>query len=201
MHNEPTPGNPVPPEPHGQQPSTANDFADTIDSAGGGLKAKWSSLETPVQIGLAVGAAVVGLVFVRYALPALLAAVGVGALIAVLFIPYWLPTIIAFFRGHPNKAVIALVNFFFGWTFVGWFISLFWALTDPVQGGGQSVIVNVTNTANAGGATINQGQPAAGQAPPQQYRVGDVVNGYRFDGVNWLPEGGPQQAPPAPPDS
>ncbi|MEL6982942.1 MAG: superinfection immunity protein, partial [Actinomycetota bacterium] len=178
-------------------PPQAN-LTDSVESAGSGLRAKWASLEVPIQIGVVVGTVIVIAAFARFVLPAMLAAIGVGAVIAVLFIPYWLPTIVAFFRGHPNKAVIALVNFFFGWTFIGWFISLFWALTDPVVAGGQPVIVTVNNTANAGGATVSQNQPGPPNTP-QQYRVGDVVNGHRFDGANWVPEGGTYQAPPPPP--
>lgn len=209
MQQHPPEHNPFQPGQPGAQPPAPADFSDTIETASGGLKAKWQSFELPIQIGLVIGAVVVFGAFARYILPAMLAAMGAAAVIAVLFVPYWLPTIIAFFRGHPNKAVIALVNFFFGWTFIGWFICLFWALTNPVANGGQSVIVNVSNSAVAGGPPQYMAQPVVGYGQPQpappamgqgpQYRVGDVVNGYRFDGTNWVPEPGPQQAPPPPP--
>ncbi len=42
---------------------------------------------------------------------------------------YFLPSIIAFNRGHINKVVILILNLFLGWTLVGWIISLIWALT------------------------------------------------------------------------
>jgi hypothetical protein len=42
---------------------------------------------------------------------------------------YFLPTIIARTRGHPNSAPIGIINFFFGWTFLGWFIALVWSAT------------------------------------------------------------------------
>jgi hypothetical protein len=42
---------------------------------------------------------------------------------------FLLPTIIAFVRGH-NTLAIFLLNFFFGWTVIGWFWALIWAVTD-----------------------------------------------------------------------
>jgi|KBSMisStandDraft_5_1062788.scaffolds.fasta_scaffold1972818_1 hypothetical protein len=43
---------------------------------------------------------------------------------------YFLPTIIAMVREHNNASSIALTNFFFGWTVVGWVVSLVWAFSD-----------------------------------------------------------------------
>lgn len=40
---------------------------------------------------------------------------------------YMLPTIEAKLRGHTNIASIALVNFFLGWTMLGWVAALVWA--------------------------------------------------------------------------
>lgn len=42
---------------------------------------------------------------------------------------FFLPTIIAVARGH-NALAIFLLNFFFGWTVIGWFWALIWAVTD-----------------------------------------------------------------------
>ena len=53
--------------------------------------------------------------------------VGLAFSLALLF----LPTIVAKSRNHPNTLPIFLVNLFFGWTFVGWVISLLWACTRP----------------------------------------------------------------------
>jgi hypothetical protein len=39
----------------------------------------------------------------------------------------FLPTVIARSRSHPNAGAIFLVNLFFGWTFIGWIVSLVWA--------------------------------------------------------------------------
>jgi hypothetical protein len=43
---------------------------------------------------------------------------------------YWLPTIIALFRQSDARPGIALLNFFFGWTFLGWVAALVWASTS-----------------------------------------------------------------------
>ena len=52
---------------------------------------------------------------------------------------YFLPSIIAFARKRPNAAAIFVLNFFLGWSLIGWVVSLVWALTvDPVP---QQIIV------------------------------------------------------------
>jgi hypothetical protein len=54
-----------------------------------------------------------------------------GMTIAVLcLIPYFLPTIVAAMRSHPSVGGIFVVNFFFGWTFIGWILCLIWAASD-----------------------------------------------------------------------
>ena len=40
-----------------------------------------------------------------------------------------LPTVIAAVRGHPNVMPIAIVNFFFGWTVIGYVVCLAWSFT------------------------------------------------------------------------
>lgn len=49
---------------------------------------------------------------------------------------YFLPSIIAFSRGHKLAVTTLMVNFFFGWTLLGWVIALVWACAhfdDPRQ--------------------------------------------------------------------
>ena len=48
-------------------------------------------------------------------------------LLAVAF--YFLPTIIAFYRDKRNTGAIFALNFFLGFTLIGWVIALVWALT------------------------------------------------------------------------
>ncbi len=42
---------------------------------------------------------------------------------------YFVPTLIAFLRRHHNRNAIFVLNFFLGWSFIGWVVSLSWALT------------------------------------------------------------------------
>jgi hypothetical protein len=42
---------------------------------------------------------------------------------------YFLPTLVATSRGHPNRAAIFALNFLLGWTFLGWVVALVWSLT------------------------------------------------------------------------
>jgi hypothetical protein len=49
--------------------------------------------------------------------------------VALLALLYFLPTIVAANRGH-GIALVLLLNLFFGWTVIGWFILLVWALVS-----------------------------------------------------------------------
>ncbi|GAC1650785.1 MAG: hypothetical protein NVS9B15_10560 [Acidobacteriaceae bacterium] len=46
---------------------------------------------------------------------------------------YFLPAIIASKRSHPSFTAIMLVNFFLGWTFIGWIVCFVWALSGDHQ--------------------------------------------------------------------
>ena len=48
-----------------------------------------------------------------------------GTIFVVLF---FFPTFIAFWRGHPNRWLIFLINAVFGATVIGWFGTLIWSL-------------------------------------------------------------------------
>lgn len=41
---------------------------------------------------------------------------------------YFLPSILADRKGRRNVLMLALLNALFGWTVVGWFAALYWAL-------------------------------------------------------------------------
>jgi hypothetical protein len=154
-----------------------------------GLKGKWDSADVAVKVGVAAVAAVVAAVFALKILPFLIAGLGIGAFLAILFVPYWAPTIIAFARKHPSRGAVLALNFFLGWTFVGWIVSLVWALSDNTGRAPQSVIIQNTVNATAGAVTP--------PPPPMQYQIGDVVNGHRFDGAVWTPVP-PSSAPASP---
>jgi Na+/H+-dicarboxylate symporter len=52
--------------------------------------------------------------------------------LTILFVMYWLPTIIAIVRRTPSALGVAAINFFLGWTVIGWFVALIFALaTSP----------------------------------------------------------------------
>lgn len=50
-------------------------------------------------------------------------------LLGLILFSYFLPTIIELCNGHPHKAGIILLNFFLGWTLVGWVVALVWAVS------------------------------------------------------------------------
>lgn len=41
---------------------------------------------------------------------------------------YFLPLIVALHRGHSNALGIGLLNFFLGWTLLGWVGALIWSV-------------------------------------------------------------------------
>ena len=43
------------------------------------------------------------------------------------FVLYFLPTLVALLREKHDKLSIFLVNFFLGWSLIGWFVALIWA--------------------------------------------------------------------------
>lgn len=46
---------------------------------------------------------------------------------------YMFPSLIAEKRGHKNKNSIAIINFFFGWTFFFWVVCLAWSFSSNVR--------------------------------------------------------------------
>jgi Superinfection immunity protein len=41
---------------------------------------------------------------------------------------YFLPAIVAWWRGHSNTVPIFVATLFYGWTGIGWIVALIWAL-------------------------------------------------------------------------
>jgi hypothetical protein len=52
-----------------------------------------------------------------------------AAIIGILFALYFLPAFIASKRKHKNKDPIFIINLFFGWTLIGWVACLAWSLS------------------------------------------------------------------------
>lgn len=49
--------------------------------------------------------------------------------IALVLAIYFVPTMVALKRGHPQRVAISLLNLLLGWTFVGWVAALVWSAT------------------------------------------------------------------------
>lgn len=59
------------------------------------------------------------------------AGVGLGVIVCISGVGFLLTLIpigLALVRGHPDTVAIALVSLIFGWTCIGWFIALIWAV-------------------------------------------------------------------------
>jgi hypothetical protein len=54
-------------------------------------------------------------------------------MLAMFFILYWAPWVVAKVRRHNDSGAIFVVNFFFGWTGIGWIIALVWAMTGNIH--------------------------------------------------------------------
>ena len=52
--------------------------------------------------------------------------------LVILTILYFVPTLVAMKRKHPQAVPIFALNFFLGWTGFGWIGSLVWSLTRQV---------------------------------------------------------------------
>lgn len=55
-------------------------------------------------------------------------ALGAFAVVFVIVPLYFLPSIIAYARGHKNLTALFCLNLFLGWVLVGWVVSLVWAI-------------------------------------------------------------------------
>lgn len=62
-----------------------------------------------------------------------IASVGGLGLLVVIVLAYFLPAVIAFSRGVPNKGSVLVLNLFLGWTLVGWVVALAMAARSHQQ--------------------------------------------------------------------
>jgi predicted membrane channel-forming protein YqfA (hemolysin III family) len=49
--------------------------------------------------------------------------------IGLLLAAYFIPTLIAAMRGHPQVIAIAVLSIALGWTLLGWIVALVWSVT------------------------------------------------------------------------
>lgn len=68
-----------------------------------------------------------------------LAGISLATLI-IFLIFYFLPSIIALFRGKSNSFAIIILNIFLGWTFIGWVVALVWSFTSDQKN--NTVVIN-----------------------------------------------------------
>jgi hypothetical protein len=50
---------------------------------------------------------------------------------SILFVAYFVPTIVAWVRKHAKRTSIFTVNVLLGWTIIGWIIAFGWAFGGP----------------------------------------------------------------------
>jgi hypothetical protein len=55
------------------------------------------------------------------------------AIYMVSFLVYFLPFIIARWRGHPRSVLLGFLDLLLGWTVVAWIVCLVWALCDQCK--------------------------------------------------------------------
>ena len=48
------------------------------------------------------------------------------------FVMYFLPSVVALARSKRDITAIVLLNFFLGWTMIGWVVALVWAVKTDV---------------------------------------------------------------------
>jgi hypothetical protein len=82
-------------------------------------------------------------------------------IVVVCILIYFVPTFIAVLRSHHNTAPIAIVNFFFGWTALGYVICLAWAFSATNRN------INVT---------LQHTQVPYGAAPPARVPPSDTTD-------------------------
>jgi Superinfection immunity protein/Protein of unknown function (DUF2510) len=105
--------------------------------------------------------------------------------LTVLTVGYLLPWAIAASRGRSNQAAIGLLNFFLGWTFIGWVASLVMACqSHQVLGQGGNATVIVAAHLPAAAMPPARSGPAAGwypspAGPGQQYWDGQAWTEHR----------------------
>jgi hypothetical protein len=62
-----------------------------------------------------------------------------------LLLLYFIPSIVAFSNKKSNTTAILILNFFLGWSFIGWIIALVWAVSKDNKP--QNIVI--TNNTNA----------------------------------------------------
>ena len=93
---------------------------------------------------------------------------------------YFLPSIVAFARNKRDTAAIVLLNFFLGWTMIGWVVALVWAVKTDVSDG----------------SAVSSSVSASVARKPASYASSDFVSDDEL-----LAPACSRQNPPPPPDA
>ncbi len=94
---------------------------------------------------------------------------GIGTIIVIgaIFCIYMIPTILAYNRKVTNVGSVFVINFFLGWTFVGWIVALAMAVrsTIPVVGLNQVTVVTGSGVGEGDMSRPSSQQPNSFYAP------------------------------------
>ena len=52
-------------------------------------------------------------------------------IMVLLWLVYFIPSVLAFWRVHHSKVAILTLNILLGWSGIGWIVALVWALAYP----------------------------------------------------------------------
>jgi hypothetical protein len=74
---------------------------------------------------------------------------------------YFIPTIIASGRSHPNAVAICVLNLVGGWTAIGWVAALVWSFTTPAKPAASAAVL----------APVSDSEP---QIDPVAIRIGQL---------------------------
>lgn len=91
----------------------------------------------------------------------LLASGGAAVGLVIVLLLYFVPSVVAFVRGHHNKWAIFALNLLLGWTFLGWIGALVWSFTRPSP---QPQVVHIYHE---GAQPTSPGPPTSPAAPPR----------------------------------
>lgn len=58
-------------------------------------------------------------------------AVVIAIILAAIYL-FFIPTMEAYARHHPRRNTIFHINFWLGWTVIGWIIAFIWSQTEPI---------------------------------------------------------------------
>lgn len=73
-----------------------------------------------------------------------------GITLLIFGVLYFIPAILANRRHHPSAGAIAALNFFLGWTGLGWIAAFVWSLTNPAPKPSAYVVVQGTAVQSSG---------------------------------------------------